>query len=314
MSHVLHAYLTTVRQKQEKTPLLLGNFDGAGSDLLEEFLEFFKNPKMRDWVAKDINAAARISKVFEAEKKDPDVIAALIKAGETGRAAEYVDTTEDSLGEDVLFKRGLAHAELVPVLILVKLPGTKDKGFVITHSPNNRGLKTKFWNKFKQWFSERHPDYLVELEPAAPEGFYRKVVEEQNLRKVTLIRYVKPADMIDDDSRWFAEQEVGKITTVIQPVARLGRLLKKDVVKVLKDEEGSPLSSLLVFHGEKYDQIRTTFRDDQGRQHSILLGENRTPRAGYDVTELLDFDDSENPTYESLRAAAFQYLDLLEPS
>jgi hypothetical protein len=72
--------------------------------------------------------------------------------------------------------------------------------------------------------------------------------------------------------------------------------------RALDDDE--KLQSLLVLRGETYDEIRTTFRDVTGREHSIVMGEGgmRTPRAGYDVTERIKHDDQGDPTYESLRA------------
>lgn len=313
VSHILHAYSVTVRKKHSQQSLLLGNFDEAGADLLMELTEFFKNPKMKDWRAADINAAARIGDVYEPSEKEPDTVAVIVKSGETGLASDFVETTDEGLLDDVAFQRGRNHAELVRVLILAKLPGTKDRGLLISHSPAGRGLKTKFWDRFREWFSQRHPEYVVDLNRTAPTGFYKKLIAEQDLKKITLTRLVKPQDMIDDDTRWLDETVLGRMTTTLQPAGRLKRLRKKELTKLLEDE-GADISSLLMFHGEEYDEIRTTFKDKTGKEHSIVLGENRTPRAGYDVTEQIDYDDAGHPTYESLRAAAIGYISLLTSS
>jgi len=312
MSHILHAYSVTVHKRRDTQARLLGNFDEAGADLLKLFVDFFNDPSKRDWMRPEINAAARVDKVCGPDDDHPDIMAAMVKSGEMGVASEFVATTEDQLGETSLFQRKREHAELVPVLVLAKIPGTRSKGFLITHSPSGRGIKTRFWDAFREWFGERFSDYRVDLDPTVPSSFYRKVMEKEGLKQVTLIRQLKPSDMVADDSRWFDERTLGTVRTVITPSNRLHHLRKTDVLAVLNREKN--LDSLLVFRGDTYDEIRVTFSDSQGRAHSIYLGEGtgRAPRAGYDVTDQLKYGDENNyPTYESLRQAALQYIDLL---
>jgi hypothetical protein len=312
MSHVLHAYSVTVRKQREKQEQLLGNFDEAGADLLKLFVDFFRDPESRDWLEPGINAAARVDKVYQPDDENPDIMAAMVKSGEMGVTSEFVATADEQLGETPVFQRTREHAELVPVLVLAKLPGTRSKGFLITHSLSGRGIKTKFWNAFTDWFGARFPDYRVSLDPTIPSSFYREVMEQEGLKQVTLIRYLKAGDIVDEnDRRWFDESNPGTLRTVITPRNRLHRLRKNDILAVLNRQKD--LDSLLVFRGQRYDEIRTTFVDRQGRKHSIYLGEGsrRAPRAGYDVSEQLKFGENGHPTYESLRQAALEYVDIL---
>src|SRR6266540_2957896 len=311
MSHILHAYRVTVHKRGDTQEQLLGNFDEAGADLLTLFVEFFNDPTKSDWLKHEINAAARVDKVYGPDHENPDIMAAMIKSGEMGVASEFVATSEIELGRTSLFQRRREHAELIPVLVLAKIPGLRSKGFLISHSPNGHGIKTRFWDAFREWFGERFPDYLVKLDPTVPSSFYRQVIEQEGLKQVTLIRQSKASDMVADDRRWFDEGTLGTVRTVITSRNRMHRLRKSDVVAVLNREKD--LDSLLVFRGETYDQLRTTFIDSQGRTHSIHLGEGsgRAPRAGYDVTEQLKDGEDGYPTYESLRQAALQYVDIL---
>ncbi len=308
MSHLLHAYVVTVRQKRDSQLQLLGNFDGAGSDLLKVIEAFLIEMRQRDWLDHSINAAARVAEVYAPTAELPDVVAAIVKAGETGLASEIVGTTEDDLGTQVEFRRRLQHAELVPVLVLAKLPGTRDKGFLIMHSPRGRGVKTRFWSAFHEWFANRHPEHIVEIDRCVPEGLYKRLIQEQDVKRVTLLRYLRPQDMTDDDRRWFDTDELGTVRTVIAP-RRFGHLRKQDVVAAL-DDSGT-LHSLLVFKGETYDEIRVTVTDG-GRDHSINLAGGGMPRAGYDITSDVKVDDNGDPTYDSLRTAALGYLEVLQ--
>jgi hypothetical protein len=215
---------------------------------------FFKSPTNQVWMAPDIEAAARVDTVYPPDDDANDVVATIVKSGETGIASETVEATDDGLDKEVKFKRLPNHAELAPVLILAKLPGAKTKGFLVSHSPKGRGLKTRFFDNFRDWFGQRHPHHVVELSRATPKGFYKKLVDEESLRRITLIRLVRSSDMIDNDAaKWLEEDILGKITTTIQPTGRLARLRKQEVVKVVKDE-GGDLGSLLVF------QARNTMR------------------------------------------------------
>jgi hypothetical protein len=314
MSHILHAYEVIVRRRRDRQEQLLGNFDGAGADLLRVLEEFFRDPKMRDWLDPELNAAARVHEVYGSDPSFPDIIAAVVKSGEMGITSEIVSTIESELDDTVVFQRQREHAELVPVAVLAKLPGTLTKGFLVTHSPSGRGIKTKFWRALQEWFGRRFPNYVILLSPVYPSRFYRSVMEKEALKQVTLIRSSKPSDLAADDRRWFDQSTLGTVRTVITPRGRLHRLRKDDLLRVL--ERGEEISSLLVFRGETYEEIRTTFTDRNGRTHSIFLSEGgtRAPRAGYDVTDQLKLDQDGHPTYESLRQSMLQYIDLLVES
>ena len=257
MSHVLHAYEVIVRRKRDRQEQLLGNFDGTGTDLLDVLEEFFHDPKTRDWLDTELNAAARVHEVYGREPAFPDIIAAVVKSGEMGITSEIVSTVENELGDTVVFQRQREHAELVPVAVLAKLPGTLTKGFLIIHSPSGRGIKTRFWRTLTGWFGQRFPNYVIQMSPVYPSKFYRSVAEKEALKQVTLLRYSKPSDMAADDRRWFDQNTVGTVRLVITPRSRFHRLRKDDILRVLQREE--EVSSLLVFRGEAYDEIRTTF-------------------------------------------------------
>ncbi len=313
MSHVLHAYEVTVRRKNDPAERLLGNFDESGSDLLQQMQAFFSDPKAQTWVDSEANAAVEVHQVHGPDAAESRVVDAMVNAGESGVSSEIRALLDGQITREVAFRRMREHVEFVKVLVLAALPGARSKGFLIAHSPSGRGVKTRFWETFKAWFADRFPDYVVEVNQCAPEGFYRRLAAESELKRVTLVRQLKPTDRFsEDDSRWFDEQTLGRMSTVISPVGRLKFLRKQAFVQALNDDDA--LKSLLVLRGETYEEIRTTFRDRRtGREHSIVMsaGGMRTPRAGYDVTDQIEHDQRGDPTYPSLRAAALAYLDLL---
>ncbi|GAA3218256.1 hypothetical protein ACFP63_08595 [Oerskovia jenensis] len=310
MAHILNAYMITVRKKQSKETLLLGNFDGNGADLLAEFEAFLRAPEHKDWHDPEAEAAARVDQVYSPTPDAPGVLAAWVKAGEMGVTSELVRTDDDALGAEVVFQRQPEHAELIPVLMLLQLPGTHRHGFLVAHSPKGRGVKTKFWTRFTTWFAQRHPDYKVDMPRTIPEGFQKRLLEEESLKKVTLTRYRKPSDFAASENQWLRAGDLGKIVTTIQAAGRMGFLKKTGLKSALKDD--ADLSHLLTFQGEEYDEVSTTFRDGNGRDHTLIMKGKHVPRGGYDVTSRVKEDEYGNPTYESLREAALDYLTILD--
>lgn len=311
MSHVLHAYEVVVRRKNEGSERLLGNFDDQGADLLSVLISFFEDPGARVWVDEEQNAAVEVGQVYEPGDDNPRVIAAIIKAGESGVVSEIRGSSDGSIDAEIAFRRSRTHVEFVDVLLLASLPGSRTKGMIVSHSPSGRGVKTKFLDTFKTWLSERYPDYTLELNPTAPVDFYQQLAEEGQLRKVTLVRQLKPTDRTDqDEAAWFEEEDLGRMTTVIAPVGRrksLRKNLVQDALSNRADRDG-----LLTLRGETYEEIRATFKR-HGKEYSIVIGGDsmRVPRAGFDITARVEYDQDGHPTYESLRVAALEYLELL---
>ena len=315
MSHVLHGYQVSVRRKRDQKNRLLGNFDDGGADLLEQLQAFFEDPASRTWLDEEMGAAVEVGEVLAPTDERPRILAANVKAGESGVVSEFRAVQEGAVDGNVAFRRMRNHIEFLNVLLLASLPGSRTTGFLIAHSPSGRGVKTRFFETFKAWFTARFPDYLVDLSPCAPEGFFKRLAEEASLKRVTLVRDLRPSDRAEeDDGRWFDTTVLGRMTTVIAPVGRLRFLKKKEFLDALDDDE--KLKSLLVLHGETYEEIRTTFRQTTGREYSIVMSSEgmRTPRAGYDVTEQVDYDENGEPTLESLFDAAVEYVEILQPS
>ncbi|MBO2438918.1 hypothetical protein [Actinomadura nitritigenes] len=280
-------------------------------DILQQFLE---DPQRRDWSDEVSESTLRMGTVYKPTNEEPDVIAAWVKSGEKGFASEIFESEEGGVGEQPSYRRKPEDVEFIPVLLLAKLPAMRSRGFLVCHSPKNRGIKTKFWDSFKTWFRERYPHLSVEINFCTPEGFHKKLIAEEQLKKVTYIRHMKPTDMFGDTGSWFDSKTLGDVRTVVSPRGRRARLSKKPLEQALEDDKS--LSSLLEFDGQTYDEVRTTFIDRRGREHSILLGPEgeKTPRAGYDVTDHLSFAQDGHPTYESLRQAMLGYIEILTPS
>jgi hypothetical protein len=230
-----------------------------------------------------------------------------VQTGQSGMISEFVDLTDEGLGQEVAFSRRRHHAELVQVMVLARLPSTGRKGMLIVHSPHGAGIKTRFWGEFAAWFKARHPDHVVSIERTVPGGAASELVRQGELRKVTLVKHVRPSDVTDEERMYFDEALLGTVRTVIA-APRMGPLKKTAIAKVLAGE--SRISSLLTFKGEEYNEVSVEVQS-KNRKHTIHVGEQRVPRGGEDVTGLLQYDDDGVPTEASLRQAALEYIDLL---
>lgn len=307
MAHILHGYVITVKERRGE-PQLLGNLDGSGTRLIDEMAEFLVLYQKKHWRDEDdAESALRVRAVYPNDADLPDVLAAEVEAGQGGRTSEFVDLTEEGLGEEVAFRRKKHHAELVKVLVLAKLPELRTQGFLIVHSPHGYGIKTRFWGTFATWFRSRHSDLTLQIERTVPGGAANALLDQGALRKVTLVKHVRQSDLADEERRYFREDALGTVRTVIA-APRAGWLIKTPIEKVLSGE--AQIGTLLTFRGEEYNEVsvEVEFAD---RKHTIHLAERRVPRGGEDVTDKVHYDSDGRPTYDSLRHAALEYVELL---
>lgn len=306
VAHVLHAYIVKVNERRGDDQLL-GNFDGAGTRIIDLVAQFLQQHQEKDWREEDGDAALKVDEIHPVIAGEEDVLAATVKAGQSGRTSEFVDLSEEGLGDEVAFTRRVHHAELVRVLVLAKLPPERRAGFLVVHSPHGAGIKTRFWAEFVIWFRARFPDHVLSIERTVPGGAYHELVEQGELRKVTLLKRMRQADLADEERRYFDEQTLGTIRTVIA-APRLGRLRKKEISDVLEDPR--TINSVLSFRGEDYNEVSVEVQFG-GRRHTIHLSEQRVPRGGEDVTDVLHYQQDDVPTYDSLRRASLEYIELL---
>lgn len=309
MADILYAYELVVRPKGGE-PQPLGNFDGAGSTLIDQLVTFLQKQQAEGaWLQKDINAAARVRQVTTPTTDEPDVVSAVIEAGEMGLDSTFVRATDEGLSDESEFDRTADHAEMVQVVALAKLPALRERGFLVMHARAGRSLKTRFWEGFTTAFKGRFPDYTLDLNPTFPRDYYKSLIKKRDARKVTLKRLVRPKDMTDEDRRWFEEEQMGEIRTVIATRGRVGRLVKDDILEALDDQK--KVNALLVFHNVSYDQIAVTVKDAKGREHSINLEGGHVGRPGWDVSDSIPSGASKEARIAAVKDAAVEYIELL---
>jgi len=317
VAHILHGYQLTVRSRHDSEEQILGNFDGAGADLLALLTSFLTDPNAKAWDDElglwFVRVEGLLTPPKPTDQKWASTVAARVRAGEGGVSSQIVERGGNAT-EVVRFNREASkHVEYVDLVVLAHLPGTKTKGFMVTHSPHGRGIKTKFWEAFREWFRDRYPEHILTMNPCSKAGFFKALIDEADLKKITLVRQVKPSDSaLADAAIWFEDKNMGDLITVISP--RRNRFLRKQLIRDALDD-AAKLDALLIFRGDHYDEVRATFRDAAGRTHSLRLdGTGRVPRAGIDITEDVAVAGDGSVDLQSVLDLARDYIGVLEAS
>lgn len=301
-SHTMVGYtLRVFEDRDQQSPRRLDRFDGSHDAflVLKSIVDSLKTEPWDD----SQEATLRATKVMT--YSDRREIAALVDNGRYGVQSEFKDRS--ALTGRPRFRRTIEDAEIIPTLVLVKLPSGSPRGFVVAHEPYGHGIKTRFWDDHvDSQFRAAYPGYNLRVRPAVPADAWKQALSDGNVKKVRLIRRVRSSDPIDGLNRFLPEHTLGTIETHVIPQRRVFAR-KKPLEEVLKGE--AAIGSLLEFDNSQYDEIKVEVTI-KGRNRTINLGGQHVRRVSWDVSDELDTVGS--PSFESLLGAARGIIETLE--
>ena len=242
----LATYSIRVRKSGTKDEWLeLGNFDGAGGDVLKVCYGYFSALADQHFD----NSFTQQSLGAEPPEVDNRVLKVTLSSGTYGIESTFKD--RDS-GQD-RFKREHSDVELISLHNYLVLPSKSKIGLLITERYQGNGIITTLCKSFNLAFRRRYPDYTVEINPVSPAAAINQLLIQGRLTKIRLSRHSIPSDLANAYELSDYEKDLGTIELVLRP-PRSTPLTKKAIQKVLSKNGNA--KSLLEFHGVTYDELR----------------------------------------------------------
>jgi hypothetical protein len=299
--HSLAAYTLVIRKRRARgqdAEHLLGNFDDSGNSILPVLEKYLRELQ---WDDEKRNVSLRSADVQKPSAKEPDLITAVVRAGQYGVTSllQNLDDPGDS------YARTNRHVEHLDHFILVKAPPLRKVGTFIVHIPHGRGVKSVLAEALISRMGDEYPDLTVRIDSAVPAEVIRQTLESGRVTKGRFIRRRPAADEFDRMGEYLQDPTEGEVELVFKPIHRLGALLKAPFQKVIKGE--AELKSLLSFKDQEFDDVKLEV-DVAGRRRTISIRHQSIGRVTWDVSDALDYTDGK-PSVESLKKQA---LDLVK--
>jgi hypothetical protein len=299
MSHRVALYTVQVRPKRDKEQRLLGNFDEAGSSLIE-VLQGYLSQGFSSSVEDGTKEVRVVSCVADENGEEFHVTAT---HGKSGLKATIVDGNGQ-----LRLEQEAADSQLVPCACLFRLPPQQRRGWLAIHVNDGRGIKSLLDAGIQERFQNDYPDFLLHLYPYVERSVLDKALEEDRVEKVKLIKLERPSDQaMATTNQWIPGGAVGKYELSISVRTR-GEHVIADPIRRFLGSENPQRDEIIEFEGVEFDEASVEVSTDEGGQKTFNI---EKPQAGHAFTEDLDDLDYENdePTPASILAALGDALD-----
>ena len=186
-----------------------------------------------------------------------------IFSGIYGSSSEIVDGNT----ETVQYNKKPSDIDIRPFCLMVIFPKDKEdlivqKGMFIFQNVGQFGVKTVTTGLMHKFFSEKFR-YTLKCSTIAPELFIKKVVQKDNVKKLTMIKNIKSNDLADNINPGYGVEirEIGKLS------------FKEPVWEKIKSSiryVASGKYNLFEFENKEYDNLKLVV-DIGGKNRTINL-------------------------------------------
>jgi hypothetical protein len=299
MSHRAALYTVEVRPKRDKEPRLLGDFDGAGTSLLEVLRGYLGVAFASANPAKTKEVRIANCRVDENEER----LAVAATHGRSGLKAQIVDQAGQ-----LQFEQATTDSQLLQCACLFWLPPTQRRGWLAIHVNNGRGIKTLLENGIQEKFRADHPGFVLQMHPYVERSVLDKAIEEDRIGKVKLVKLERPSDQaMAITNKWIPGGVVGKFELSISAKTR-GEHVLPDLIRRFLSSNHVAREEIIEFEGVEFDEASVEVETDEGGQRTFNI---ERPEAGHAFTE--DLEGLElvegEPTHESVIQALGTALD-----
>jgi hypothetical protein len=292
VGHRAALYTVAVHRAGGSSQELLGDIDGAGSNLLKEFARYFPllNTRSRPDGSKSLS--------YLRSKVENNELLVSVEHGQDGLAA----IIRDQSGQEQ-YRQNVEDWQIVECGALFDFVPNERLGWLALHVNNGRGTKTMMEQYLRERFHEDFRGLTFVIKPFVMESVLRQAVDQDRISTIKLVKRQKPADRAEAAvNPWVAAGVVGKIETTI--TSSLGGRARNLVSGLLRDYlDGRPgaRDAIVEFEGLRYDEAKVIVKQGNGtRTYNI-----EEPASGHPVTVDLDLglSPSTEDVYGALRAA-----------
>lgn len=291
-------YTIRLRPKRGTEYELLGEFDGRTSlrKFLHGFLRSLETSHANDELNKHLLRARGVM-------EDESDLRGFLDAGEYGFGAEGVNV--QTLAKS--YKRKADDAELIPFYLRFHLPDANDTGLLLLQRFGAQGVFHSLTEQLQQYFRDRHPDYILEMNRLVPIEMLKHLLDGQ-LKEITLTTYSIPNDIADKYKYLGNTREAGTMTVTFRakkngflkdpPWVKKLRKGALTVVEVPQDLGGTP-SKL---------RIKVAYN---GKTRTLDMTQPDTMAPYIDATGQVKLATSGHPTEDSIEQFCVELRDSL---
>jgi hypothetical protein len=281
MSHKAALYTVQVRPKRDKEPRLLGDFDQAGTSLIEV---------MHNYLAQGFSAATE-----DGTREVSIARSDLVEGGEELRVAAthglsgLKATIVDENGQ-LRLEQVPGDSQLVPCGCLFRLPPQQRRGWLAIHINNGRGIKSLLDAGIQERFQQDYPDYLLHLYPYVEKSVLDQALEEDRIKRIKLVKLERPSDdAMATTNQWIPAGSIGKYELNISVRSRGAHILA-DPIRRFLGNGAAQRDEIIEFEGVEFDEASVEVATGDGQRTFNI----ERLAAGHAFTEELDNLEYEN--------------------
>ena len=292
-------------------PLPVGDFDGAGTGIIPyiknrlERLEPNPNPKKKR--ASTLEVSSIYAELIRFEEAEAHTVRGVVDYGGYGMGGRIVD--KDSGAVRLKKKRG--DAELLPYYFRVYASPSNEKALLITQKIGQRSLLKLFSDYIGKGFSGAYPGYKMSVNWVVPTAVLRRYLMDGDVKQVEVGFDEVPPDVADEYYGGGAkpERKRAKLRQILKPVDRKSKLWEPEWVRAIQD--GAPFPSHLEMFGMPVDEAAVQVSYG-GKQRRIVVSDFEQFKGSIDITDSVQTDDDNVPTFLSVDAEAKAVLDIIK--
>jgi hypothetical protein len=293
------AYTVKVRPRQSSPDDAnyrpLSNFDGQQSDVLQFVLAFCNSVTTNPIHHKSEEKYLRVRRVNGQGR----VVRTEIESGSHGLVSTLVNVTENS----ETYRRKATDAELLPLRNLFAVPIDSHVGLFITERVGIRGLRSTLVPTLHRSFSAAYSDFILDIDPLAPEHAVKSALEAGQLKGVRLVRYSIPASLEDQYQIGHHEENFGTMELVLKP--RRGLSFRKQVL--VRALESGDHAGLLEWNGQIFKDMKLEVKIG-GKIRTVTVTKEKMPRVTFPIGDDAELDPSGRPTDSAFYAHSMSII------
>jgi hypothetical protein len=222
-------------------------------------------------------------------------ISGQLEKGDYGIESEIIDTVRHTLSYD----RVVVDAELLPFYFLIVIPPGANEAIAIFQMSGVSGIKGIFEDNFEAYFTNRFPEYHLEINRLIPSQLIDQMLTNCRVTKLRFVRYGIPTDITDLVNLGHNEDE-GIVE--LQVKAKRGRAfpMVDRIRQVIQGDRN--VNRFLELQHFEYNSVKIEL-EIAGKYRTIDLLHLDNFRAQYNITGDIVVHGG-NPVFESINEVA----------
>ncbi len=290
----LDIYTVSVRVQRSKTKLVLDDFDGAGSSVLEVMKKAlaplvkgnYKGVPEKTLSIKDLKSTAT---GFDG----------LVTIGTYGLASDVVDVNDGSTA----FSKDKHHADTQPFYFRLYCPAGGNTALLAAQRLGHSGAGSPLRSVFADHFIASHPQYRLLVGAIAPDYVVDKFIKTGTPKSVRFIKNSIPADFADVVSGK-SKESIGSVEIIVKSKNPIF-FRKSQVRTALSSVDG--IKSVYSFDAFEPDDVKMQVSVN-GKIRTVSLANKGKMRTTFDITDSVTLSPSGYPSRASVATQAHDLM------